>query len=372
MNNNKRNNPSPGAVSQRIAVSRRIFIKGLAAGSLSFLAFGENMEASVGRGRNKEGSEMNDSRFLRRGVVLILEDLTLTDWPERVKNAKLNTIALHDAKSPRRVVDFVRSEAGKTFLAKCAKLDLAVEYELHAMSELLPRRLFDANPGFFRMNDAGERSPDANLCIHSKQALDIAAENAVSLSKVLCPKTGRYFFWGDDGQSWCRCLKCRSFSDSEQALILENHLLRSLKKGNAAVQVAHLAYSTTLTSPKQVMPEPGIFLEFAPIQRRYDVPLNDIANRQHLDALDANLKVFGSKGSQALEYWLDASLFSGWKRPAVKVPFKEEVLRNDLSSYAKRGVRNITTFAAFIDAAYTSAYGDPPLSEYGAALMASE
>jgi len=99
-------------------------------------------------------------RFLTRGVVLVPEDLTLADWPERAKLAGLTTIALHPF--PRRVINWIQSEAGQSFLEKCRTLGLEVEYELHAMRELLPRNRFQQEPELFRMDAKGERTPDAN------------------------------------------------------------------------------------------------------------------------------------------------------------------------------------------------------------------
>lgn len=308
--------------------------------------------------------------FLTRGVVLIPEDLTLGDWPERAKAVGLSTIALHP--QPSKVLRFVESEAGQAFLARCAELNLQVEYELHAVCELLPRELFSRDPAFFRMNEDGERIPDANLCVHSGRALEIAAENATGISKVLRPTTGRYFYWGDDGQPWCRCPECRGLSESDQALLFANHLSAALRKEDPAAQLAHLAYHNTLWPPEQVRPEPGIVLEFAPIRRRYDVPYTSQtgpAAGDPLEALDANLAVFGSEGAQVLEYWLDVSRFSGWQRPAVRVPWDPQVFAVDLDAYGSRGVRHITTFAVWIDAGYVSTHGEPPLGEYGAGLL---
>ena len=97
--------------------------------------------------------------FLTRGVVLVPEDLTLTDWPERAKRAGLTTIGIHHQNSPQAVIDWIRTDAGQRFLDSCGKLGLEVEYELHAMKELLPRSLFAKNPEFFRMDDKGNRNP---------------------------------------------------------------------------------------------------------------------------------------------------------------------------------------------------------------------
>ena len=315
-------------------------------------------------------SQQQKEPFLQtRGVVLIPEDLSLADWPERAKAAGLNTIALHPF--PAKAMEFVRSEAGQAFLALCRKLGLQVEYELHAMRELLPRELFARNPELFRVNDQGGRTPDANLCVHSQQALEIAAENVVGISRVLHPTTGRYFYWGDDGTPWCRCAKCRGLSESDQALVLENHLLAALRREDPSAKLAHLAYHNTLYPPREVRPQPGIFLEYAPIHRRYDIPYAQQADDgapDTLHMLDANLGVFGREEAQVLEYWLDVSRFSGWKRPGVRIPWAPSVLRADLDTYGSRGIRHLTSFAVWIDRDYVTAHGEPPVGEYGAAL----
>jgi len=61
---------------------------------------------------------------------------------------------------------------------------------------------------------------------------------------------------------------------------------------------------------RRIKPTEGMFLEYAPISRRYDVPYerqqgpND---RDGLPALDANLEVFPRDTAQVLEYWLDVT-----------------------------------------------------------------
>jgi hypothetical protein len=342
--------------------ARRGFVKRLAAAAgLGGLAARLWAEQAV--------SSADAPFFLTRGVVLVPDDLTLHDWPARAKEAGLTTIALHPF--PGRVRTFVESAGGQEFLAQCRQLGLQVEYELHAMAELLPRDLFKKAPDLFRMNEKGDRSSDANLCVHSDRALSIAAENAVGFARTLRPDTGRYFFWGDDGKPWCRCPRCASLSDCDQATVLENHLLAALRRDNPKAQLAHLAYHSTLWPPKQVKPTPGVFLEYAPIRRNFAVPLaaaGDDTNRRHLDALDANLEVFGRDGAQALEYWLDVSMFSKWKKPAVKLPFNPAAFASDVNTYGSRGVRHVTTFAVYIDADYVARFGPPPLQEYGTTL----
>jgi hypothetical protein len=197
----------------------------------------------------------------------------------------------------------------------------------------------------------------------------------VAIAKALRPTTGRYFFWGDDGQPWCRCPACKGLSDSDQATLLENHLLKALRRDDPRASLAHLAYLNSLSPPRQVRPEPRVFVEYAPIRRRYDLPYERQTGPGEADglaALDANLTVFPADSAQVLEYWLDVSRFSQWKRPAVKLPWRRDVLEADLASYASRGIRHVTSFAVYVDAEYRRRYGEPAfLREYGEALSAS-
>jgi hypothetical protein len=153
-------------------------------------------------------------------------------------------------------------------------------------------------------------------------------------------------------------------------LTLENALLTAIRQDDPKATLAHLAYMNTLPSPKKVTPAPGIFLEFAPIQRRYDIPyeMQSGPKVDPLDLLDANLKIFPKATAQVLEYWLDVSRFSGWKRPSVALDWHPSVLRADLNAYARRGVHHVTSFAVWIDADWVARHGEPPLDDYGTAL----
>ena len=322
----------------------------------------------------------DDQFFKTRGVVLAVEDLSTVDWPKKASESGINTIATHI--TPSQVAEFIQSPKGQQFLSQCKDLGIEVEHELHAMNDLLPRALFTEDSTMFRMNKEGRRVADYNLCVHSEKALNIASDNAVKYARILTPTTGRYFYWIDDNMPMCHCEECGQYSDSEQALILENHMISRLRKFDPKATLAHLAYGNTLEAPRKVKPEPGIFLEFAPIQRSFTQPmsdheakvikLTDQAAKTHghlLRMLDENLEVFGKENAQVLEYWLDVSLFSGWRKPAKELPWNPEVFKDDIEVYADRGIRNITTFAVYIDSAYLETYKDVAfIREYGEGL----
>ncbi|MCF0234094.1 MAG: DUF4838 domain-containing protein, partial [Thermoguttaceae bacterium] len=316
--------------------------------------------------------------FKTRGVILDTNDLSTLNWPLLARDAGLTTIGTHIR--PGQVKEFLAKDAGKLFLDRCAEYGINVEHELHAVGELLPRELFAKNPELFRMDADGERVGDWNCCPSSPRALEIIAENAVATAKICRATTERYFYWIDDGQPLCACPKCREFSASEQALLIENAIVAALRSEiSEKASLAHLAYYSTMTPPKKVAPADGIFLEFAPYERIWDKPLADGAagregkmnHAETLAVLDANLKVFPVETAQTLEYWLDLSLFSGYKKPTPKLPWRPEICKSDVATYAARGIRNFTTFAVYVDGEYEKRWGDLSfVDEYGAILAA--
>ena len=327
------------------------------------------------------GGKEFSSRFDMRGVVLTVDDLENVDWVQLAHESGINTIGTHIR--PQQVADFMVTERGKEFLAQCQKYGIHVEHQLHAMSDLLPRKLFEQDSTMFRMDRRGRRCNDVNLCVHSQAALDTVASRALYYAKLLPSTNHRYYFWIDDNRPMCHCPECSRYSDSEQALIVENRIIKELRTWDPQAQLAHLAYATTLPAPRKVKPEEGIFLEFAPIYRSWSKPLSEErpgdpaieknpGKQTNLYYLEENLEVFPVETAVVLEYWLDVSLFSAWKKPAVKLPWNREVYLSDLDTYAEYGIRNITSFAAYLDDKYIQAYGALDfLSEYGEGLNLS-
>lgn len=343
----------------------------------SFLTVAAGIAASSGSrgdapGAAAAGVDASASRHAAtRGAVVMASDVTSWPWVEHAARANLTTLALHG--SPKDNAAFLASEPGQAFVRACTANKIAIEHEFHAANELLPRELFGKDPSLFRMNDAGERTPDANLCVSSPHALDLVCENAVRIAAETPPSTGRFYFWPDDGQPMCRCPRCRDLPDSDQTLLLENAILRSLKKDIPEATLAHLCYQRTLPAPTQVRPESGIFLEFAPIGRDSARRIGDTSIPEHaklMECLTANLVVFGAASAQVLEYWLDVSRFSGWKRETLTaIPWNRDVYLDDLQTYAKAGIRHITAFACWIDGEYVKRFGEPPLADYGDGLL---
>ena len=314
--------------------------------------------------------------FSMRGAVLSVQDLASVDWPAIAHQNGINTIGTH--MKPGEVKDFMQSDKGRHFSEECRRLGIEVEHQLHAMAELLPRDLFDEDPSMFRMDADGHRTPDSNCCPHSEKALEIIAAKAAEFAKALPATNHRYYFWLDDGAPVCFCPECSEYSASEQALIIENRMIKAIREVDPEAMLAHLAYHSTMEPPVKVKPEEGIFLEFAPIERQWDRPLTDLdasgrkgrmAHREVIELLEANLKVFPAETAVVLEYWLDVSLASDWKKPAVNLPWHPGPFASDLATYAGYGIRNVTSFAVYMDSTYFRSFpGQQCLSDYGGML----
>jgi hypothetical protein len=303
------------------------------------------------------------------GVVVTPADFRGLDWVERCADLGMRTLGIHNGGGRGEdALARLGDTATTAFRDRAERVGLEVEYELHVGSSLLPRALFATHPEWFAYRaDAGTRTPDANFCPSHPEALATACANARTLAQALCPTTHRHFFWSDDGMPWCQCDACAKLSDSDQELLVANAIARTLRADDPSAKVAYLAYDRTLDPPRHVRPEPGVFLEFAPIRRRLDRPLDGSAcetNATHCRQLRELLRMFSPATAHVLEYWLDSSLASNWRRPVQAAAYDDHVVARDLSFYHALGIRSITTFAVYIDGAYVQKYGEDSLLLY--------
>ena len=322
--------------------------------------------------------ENKDEVIKYRGIVLYPSDI-ISIGPSRLidflNEAQLNLLGIHcDTRFETIPVlkEFLASQTGKSLIKECKKNKIYVEFELHALKELLPRDLYNEHPEFFRMDKNGLRKNDFNMCFLSEGAYEVIEKNLVEITKWLKPSTNRYFFWTDDvGGAFCNCDKCKRFSAGEQSLLYENKIISFLQKINPSATLAHLAYGDAYKAPVNIKPSNGIFLEYAPIGRDYSRPLSD----EHIRNLNNNLQVFPENTTHILEYWLDASMHSKWQRDnLVKIPWNISRCSRDVELYTNLGIRSLTTFATWmISKDYIQKYGEKStlndLIEYGSVLQ---
>jgi hypothetical protein len=78
--------------------------------------------------------------------------------------------------------------------------------------------------------------------------------------------------------------------------------------------------------------------------------------------------------AQVLDYWLDDSLASLWRRGhQQKLDLHPTVVRQDATFYRDDiGFGSITTFGAWLNQSYVQLFGQPPFKEFGDALCPDE
>lgn len=312
-----------------------------------------------------------------RGIIVHPEELT-AEWISKMADAGLDTLGLHPVgggqarESLERAVREHGLPESKGLREEAVAKGIDVEYEAHVMSWLLPSELFGRVPEWFRMNEKGERSADFNLCVSNGDALGYIAERAAHLASMLDTGANKYFYWLDDvaGGS-CHCPECSALSPADQQLRTVNALLGGLKSYKADAKLCYLAYCDALSVPVKTEPAEGVFLEYAPIRRNHYRPMDDpdcAENVRESAPLRDLLAFFGQKDSRALEYWMDNSLFSGWKKPPKKFELQREVMKRDVEFYDKTGFDTVTSFGCYLGQDYEALYGEPPLGDYGAIL----
>ena len=310
-----------------------------------------------------------------RGALIHPQELDKV-WIDDMHKLGLNVIGLHPV-GGKRADESLNGLLGMReqiapLLDYARGLGLSVEYEMHALSKLLPKTEFEKHPDWFRLDSTGARRPDFNMCCSNGEALAYVEESAYQLTLALPSDTHRYYYWLDDVvNNWCSCEKCRELSTSDQQTVILNAILKGVRRADPSGKLAWLSYLDTLIPPKKVKPDAGLFLEFAPIRRSLEHSLWDKRvkkNRGEIAFLGDMLKVFDVGDAKVLEYWTDNSLLSRWTKPPKRYALRPEVMEKDVREYVKLGFENITAFACYLGADYRELYGMPELSEYGRIL----
>ena len=310
----------------------------------------------------------------KKGIVLTPPDFSGVNWKERLTALRLNTLGIHSGGGAKHdVLQQLGVTASEEFRQSFYSAGIDCEYEVHAATSLLPDSLFETHPEYFALCFREQtRNPTTNWCISNPDVPAILSANAACLAKKLSSSTHRYFFWGADrSDAYCHCRECSKYSASELNLLSVNAIADGIRRVDPKATVACLAYMGCYEVPEQVEPGENVFLEFAPFVRCYHHALNDPScaiNRNFYKAFLELGSFFGMNKAHILEYWLDSSLFSDYRKPARRPFVHPDLLRRDLETYVNAGIRNITSFAVYMDGEYFAAHGSAALEDYAATL----
>ncbi len=206
---------------------------------------------------------------------MIIHPEELSDkWIDKLADAGIGTLGIHPCGGKRgfetlkELTYMMKTAEYRELIDYARSRGLEVEYELHAAGYLMPRELFAEHPEYFRMNEHGERTVESNFCVTNPDAMELYAKRSVDLALSLYGTNHNFYFWMDDGyELHCHCPKCRSLSPSDQQMLVQNRVLREIRKHLPDATLAYLAYVDTVAPPSKVRAEEGIFLEYAPFEK---------------------------------------------------------------------------------------------------------
>ncbi len=286
--------------------------------------------------RSSEGEGLPSTLILGHGVLL-------EGWEDRLAwaaRAGYSSVFVHTTPdalamgaAPESLYESLRAAIGP--LAR--KLGLELELGGHGLSSLLPRSLFEKEPGLFRMRE-GRRDPDRNLCPSSAEALAIIAE-AFAARATAHPEVAVFHAWPDDlpGGGWCSCPACSALSPAAQSLKVARALAGALSSARTNAALAFLAYHDTEDTGScleggERLP-PNLELLWAPRLRCWGSSLSeggDALNAASIAAFRRTARAWRAAGGgrvSVFEYWEDAVLFKGAVPPLVSV------MEGDLAAY---------------------------------------
>lgn len=302
------------------------------------------------------------------GVYIHPEELDEI-WIDEASSAGIGLVAFHPtggentADSFERFLHLTEEPGFQSLMEKMRQKGILAETAAHALSWLLPREEFEAHPDWFRMDETGNRVKAFNCCPSSLEAMAYLEDRAAALVGKIPADGHRYHLWTDDvAVGACSCERCKGLTPADQSLLLTHAILRGLRRADPEAKLSFLAYHSTMELPS-LMPDEGVYLEYAPMDREYDKPLTDPnseKNRKQWAPVSALLERFGKEDATVLDYWYDNSLQSGWKKPPVKLKLEQAVMEQDVRDDLSAGFAYITTFACYLGADYRALYPELP------------
>ena len=152
---------------------------------------------------------------------------------------------------------------------------------------------------------------------------------------------------------------------SDQQMIFINAVLSEIHKTNPDAMMAYLAYFDCIEPPKNIKPVNGVFFEYAPMEK-YTV--NN--EQQTQTSIDESVNIpklfsfFSCENSKVLEYWLDNSMYSNWKKPEKQFIQNRKMIEDDMLKYVDYGFKYISSFACYLGPEYVKLYGEPDISAF--------
>ena len=306
---------------------------------------------------------------MRSSILIYPQEIT-KKWIDKMADGGVDVLGIHPVGDMEELLTKMEGAEFRELLDYAISKGMQIEYCFHALSYVLPRKLFESNPEYFRINEKGERSKDFNMCPSNLDALEIITEKAYELAGRLYGNNEKFHFWiDDDDGGFCKCERCSKMTASDQQMVMLGAMIKGVKRRYPDAKLSYLAFQAAIEPPSMKFDTDGIYLEYAPVNRwfpdephRFGIISREQASKKPL------LDYFGNKDATVLEYWLDNSLLSRWKKPPKPYKCDGERLKKEVKEYLELGYRDVSTFGCFLDEDYEKLYGEADISAFFEAI----
>jgi hypothetical protein len=163
----------------------------------------------------------------------------------------------------------------EALIPELRKRGILIEVGGHGYPNFLPQeKYFAQHPEWFGMRD-GKRTSDPRM-VFSTANPDAVRTFVANLKAYLAahPEIDILDVWPPDGVEWSAAPEDLALgSPSERQMLLLNHLARELKPDFPRLRIQFIAYESYTAPPAQIKPDPGILMDFCPIDRSFESPL---------------------------------------------------------------------------------------------------
>ncbi|HUX27536.1 MAG TPA: DUF4838 domain-containing protein, partial [Terracidiphilus sp.] len=155
------------------------------------------------------------------------------------------------------------------------KRGILIEVGGHGYPNFLPQeKYFAQHPDWFGMRN-GKRTSDPRV-VFSTANQDAVRTFVANVENYLHahPEIDILDVWPPDGAEWSEAPEDLALgSSSERQMLLLNHLAQALKADFPRLRLQFIAYESYTVPPTEHKPDPGIFMDFCPIDRSFESPL---------------------------------------------------------------------------------------------------
>jgi hypothetical protein len=235
----------------------------------------------------------------------------------------------------------------KDLTPELQKRDLIIEVGGHGYQNFINAdmgggKLFQQHPDWFGQDASGRRtpSPERVFCTSNSQAVGYFLDNFLAYIRDR-PEIQIYDLWPPDGAKWCACDACRKLGDPpDRQAILLRQVSAAVKPIRPDLRLEVIAYASCVQPPAREALDPGVLVDFCPINQQFDHQIDDPAaekNNHYVQALTAWRRGFAG----------DISIYSyyrkyAWDSLPVVIP---HYLQDDLRWYAKLPAQGVSTYS---------------------------